>query len=268
MNQLTKDNYFSINTSITNSKITDFLICKDYFKRKHIDGVIEPKKTKAFDIGSAVDDLLSQIDNKSKYAVVAGDGRTKEIKDMKAMYIAKGKTVLTADDYELIMSLACAVENTSAYQQIMKDGFIMQHILQVPWELGERFDSIAGIPDFYKIDGTKCIIVDLKTTTDLDARKYHYNCLGYGYYRQLAFYSILLEKLNPQLTEFEYLHLAVSKIKDVYPVKLFKLADDRVKMEKNNILHDILPQIASERDFKKADASFKSPEEIGAIFED
>ena len=268
MIKLTKENYFSTNNgALSSSKIKDFLRCKNYFYRKHIEGSIEQTKTKAFDIGSAVDDLLTQIGNKSRFAVVEGDGRLKAVKEEREKLENKGLTVLNSSDYQLIIDLASAVEKTSAYQFIMKNNFVLQDILQVPYDFKNGlFTSLAGIPDFYRISGDTATIVDLKTTTDINPRKYHYTCEEYSYYRQIAFYGILLQKLHPEIECISYYHLSVAKQKDIYPVKLFELSQERIEMEKNLILQTILPAISSEEEFAKEDCSFATPELIGAVY--
>jgi len=187
MDKVTQQNYFDLNNKVlTRSKAKDFTIDKNYFYKKHITGEIIQEPKKAFMVGSVVDELLTLLDNKNKYAVVEGDGRTKAVKEEKLAMEEKGFTVMSADDYENIMSMVIAVEETDAYKKIIADGYVKQGILQAEMDLGEHFSSLASMIDFYKIDGNKCTIVDLKTTQDIDPLRYHYNAIKFWYYKQMA----------------------------------------------------------------------------------
>jgi hypothetical protein len=258
--KLTKDNYFTPeNKYLSNSKISDWLTCKNFFYRKHITHELHTDRTTAMVKGSAVDDLLTQDVIKSKYWV--GDGRTKEAKDMRDA----GFEVISETTYNEIMGMACAVEDTTAFKEL-KD-FTTQDILQVEDPLGPHFIGLCGIPDFYKVSGKKCTIVDLKTAANVDTVKYHYHCLDFGYYRQMAMYAFLLSSKYPEIEEFEFKHIVVEKKKDIWPVKTFTLNRERIETEEIN-LANILNDIANETEFKKQDASWENAEEIGEQYEE
>lgn len=250
MKKLTKENYFSIaNRAITNSRISDWLKCKNYFKRKHIDGTVDFKRTSAMITGSVVDELLTQEEITGNYIV--GDKRKKEFKDLENV------NVISQLQYDEMIGLASAVEETSAYKEL-KD-YIKQDILQFEGDYGDYFDSIAGIPDFYKIvktpDGHKCIIVDLKTSQTINPVLYAKHAEGLGYYRQQAFYQILLAKKYPQIDEFESRHIVVEKQRDIYNVGTFVIDQWKIDVEKDEIKR-IIEEIKNEKSFKKKDASW------------
>lgn len=259
---LTKENYFSTNNGyLTNSKIGDFLKCHEYFYKKHITGEIKEEPTSAMTAGKITDELLTTDSINSKY-FVAGDRRTKEGKEEAQEKIEEGYSIITANQYEELMSLAIAVEQTDAYKQL-KD-YVKQDILSVEMDLGEHFHGIAGIPDFYKIDHLtkKCKIIDLKTSNVIEPRKYYYHCLEFGYFRQLAMYSILLKAKYPEITEFEYYHLVVDKTKNINHVRTFQLANFDVEIE-IDYLNNIFKAIKEVKEFKKYNPRFEDSQMIG-----
>lgn len=260
---VTPATYFDLNNRVlTRSKIKDFYIDKNYFFRKHIKGEVEKEAKKAFLIGSVVDELITMLDQKNKYAVVAGDGRTKAVKDERAYMEAQGYTVISECDYETIMNISIAVEETDAYKKLIADGYVKQGILQHEISIGDHFDSIASMIDFYKIEGNKCTIVDLKTTQDIDPIRYHFKAISYWYYKQMSINTLLFNYCHPEVTEFEYYNLVVDKTKDIYHTRVFKLANSRVEMELKE-LQDIIMQIAAEKEFKKYNPSFDNAILIG-----
>lgn len=246
MFQLNKDNYFTDESkALTNSKVGDYLRCKDYFKRKHIDHSVNFKRTAAMITGSVVDEILTQDYITGNYIV--GDKRLKEFKNREDV------TVITQTAYDEMMGLAIAVESTTAFRDL-KD-YKRQVIFQEPWDLGEYFDSIAGIPDFFKIDGEKCIIVDLKTSTTIDPWMYTKHADDLGYYRQQAFYQLLIGMKYPEIKTFESRHLVVDKTKDIYNVGTFLLDQEKIEFEKEQ-LFDLFEEIGKEKEFKKKDATW------------
>jgi hypothetical protein len=268
MINITPQNYFDINNRVlTRSKIKDFTICPNYFYRKHILGEIETEKKKAFLIGSIVDELLTMIDNQKLYAVVEGDGRTKDVKDQKKNLEFYGITVLSADDYDHIIGIASAVENTDAYQTIIKDGYVKQMILQAEMPIGEHFEGLAIMIDFIKFDGDTCTIVDLKTANNIDDQKFHYSAVDYWYYRQMALATILVRLTKPEIEIFKYYDLVVDKTKNIYHTRLFQLANSRVEQEVST-LEGIIESIKEETEFKKYNPSFTTPTLIGEMFDD
>lgn len=261
MKKLTSDTYFTLNKALTNSKTKDFLNDKNYFYKKHIEGSITQNKTSALIVGSGVDDVLTAIDGASTNKFICVTRRN--LKNPPTDHIELNQTM-----YDEIINIADAVMNTDAYKQLIKEDYIRQEILQIPWDGGNNFDSLAGTPDFYKIhDNGLCTIVDLKTTTELNPRKYHFTCETYSYYQQMAFYSFLLSEINKKkIKAFRYLHLAVAKTKDIYPVEVFELPEERIDEERTFLLNDVLPMIAQETEFAKYNPSLDAPVCIGQDF--
>lgn len=261
---LTKENYFSLNNGyLTNSKIGDFLKCPEYFYKKHITGEIGRTETSALKIGKGVDELLTQ-DQINTAFFVKGDMRTKVGKEEAEEKEKEGYTLLTKAEYESMMALAIAVERTDAYKQL-KD-FTRQEILSVEMELGELFHGIAGIPDFYKYDSVlkKCIIVDLKTSNEIEQKPYYYHCINFGYFRQMAMYSILLKAKFPDIIDFEYYHLVVDKTKDINHVKTFQLINNEVEDE-IKYLKDCFRAVKETKKFEKYNPRFEDSQMLGYL---
>lgn len=255
---LTKENYFSLNNkALTNSKIKTYLQCPNYFYRLYISGEVEKEFKKAFNIGDAVDNILTQRDEMTNYAVCEAKRTTKEGKKEAANLEFAGKTVISRTDYNLIVNIADAVIKTSAYAEILKN-FVFQEILETPADLGEHFKVLAGRPDAYRInsDGV-CDLLDLKTTINIDPDKFYYSAISYGYFKQLWIYAFLLKVKYPEIKSFRYWHLAVEK-KEPYRVELFSIPNKYVDDCEQDILETI-QKIATDKEFKKKDASFKSP---------
>lgn len=260
---LTQDNYFKLNNGyLTNSKIGDFLKCPEYFYKKNITGEIQREKTDALTTGKVVDELLTSDKITQKY-FVAGDRRTKVGKAEAEEKIEQGYEIISQSQYDSLMDLAIAVERTTAYKQL-KD-FTKQEILSVEMELGEHFHGIAGIPDFYKVNslGTKCTIVDLKTSNEIEPYPYHKHCVRFGYYRQMAMYSILLKAKYPKIIEFEYYHLTVDKTKDINHVRTFQLSNKDVE-DDINYLGSCFKAIKETKKFEKYDPCFEEAQMIGS----
>lgn len=258
MTQLTKDNYFSIeNKFISNSRIGDFLKDKNFFKKKHITGEIPNKKTQPMIIGGAVDCWLTgcRADFEKQYVVVA----RRNLKNPPV-----GITELTQAQYEEIVAICESVERQDAYKDLT--GHTTQQILTMPMELG-KFIGLCGIPDWFNVDGHKAVITDLKTAEQAkSAVKYHYHCLDYGYYRQMSVYDLLIRHNYPEVKEIEHRHLVVEKDSDgVNRVYTFILSAERVEMEKEVILDNILPAIKAETEFAPSNVKWEDAVVIGEI---
>jgi hypothetical protein len=247
---ITNENYYQPNNKgLSQSKIKSYLQCPNYFYRRHILGEVEIKSD-AFTIGGAVDDLLTDIDNidKNKYVVVS----RRNLKSPPTDYIE-----MNQKQYDEILSIASAVENTSAYKFI-KEKFIFQEIVQVPADLGKYFSCYLGKPDAYYIDDKNHLwLVDLKTAATVDNKRYFYNAQSYYYFQQLWFYAFLLKLKYPHIKTLSYWHLAVEK-KEPFNVKLFRIPNLYVENCESHMLSTI-QTIAADTEFKKADASFTNP---------
>ena len=276
--KITNETYFELNNKgLSQSKIKDYIIDPNYCYRKNISGKLKKDYKQAWNIGSAIDDILTEKDNMSSYAVLSvplGEKATyfmtKVGKAYKQSLIDAGQSILSVADYNLIIEVTDAVEQTSAWKQIKKE-YTFQEILEVPMELGEHFDCLYGKPDAYKInkDGV-CDLLDVKTTASLPVdlatgeialRKYMYSALDFGYFIQLWFYGFLLKSKYPQIKSFRYWHLTAEK-KEPYHVELFRVDDEEVEKCEDYIM-TVIDKIAGDKDFAKRDTGFDNFTKLG-----
>ena len=259
---LTKENYFTVeNKYISNSRINDWLKDKNYFYKKHITGEIENKKTGPMIIGSAVDcwltDCRAAFEN--QYLVVA----RRNLKNPPT-----GITEITQAQWDEIVAICTSVERQDAYKEMK--GHISQKILTMTMDLG-KFEGICGIPDWFTVEGDKAIITDLKTAEQAkSAIKYHYHCMDYNYYRQMAVYDLLIRnQYHPKINTVVHRHLVVEKDPDdVNKVYTFILSAERGELEKENILTNILPDIAKETEFAPFNTKWTDAVTIGELQSD
>lgn len=258
-NPPTKEEYFTIkNRYLSNSRIGDWLKDKEYFKKRHITGEIESKKSDEFLIGSATDEWLtnSRKSFESKYICVS----RRSLKNPPANIIE-----LNNSQYSEVVEICESVERQDAYKEL-KD-HQKQQILSMTMDLGTYWVGLAGIPDYFKVDGKNGIITDLKTVEQAkNAVKYHYRCLDYRYYSQAAVYSILLKHNFKEVENIVCRHISVEKDQNhIHHVYTFILDAERIEMEKENILTNILPEIAKEKLFLPSNTSWKEARTIGGI---
>ncbi|MDD4070059.1 MAG: hypothetical protein PHF05_06370 [Candidatus Izemoplasmatales bacterium] len=256
--KLTKNNYFTIkNQYISNSKISDYLKDPEYFYKKHVTGEIKFEMTPSMIIGKAVDIYLTNSPKKFHdtytYACLKKDDP-----EMFAENKDTTKEILTKSQYDKVINICESVTRTSAYKVFKK--FKKQEILQKDMKLG-IFKGLCGIPDGFQITKDKCTIVDLKTSSTIQPNKYHYHCLEFGYYRQLALYADLIQNKYPEVKYFKYYHLVVENTGDINRVATFEF-DPLLIEDERQILYKIIKEIADTKVFKFHDVSFKNAEKI------
>lgn len=256
---ITLENYYDPRSRyLTRSKIMTYLKSPALFKQYWIDGNAPEKvNSKAFKIGSGVDNLLAQINNIDNYVVFEGDARTKEGKEYKQSLLDAGKEILTRSEYDEIIGLADAVEKTTAYKQIKN--WEKQKVLFANEKIGDYFDGLAGLPDYINYDQkTQTVdIVDLKTSRTIDLRSYFYHAQEYGYFLQAALYVYLALKTYPDAKNYNFYHLVVEK-SESYNVTVFRFPNLLVDSEIER-LKDMIAVIGSDKEFKKIDALLDKP---------
>lgn len=267
MPSITQEQYFALNNEIiTRSKIMDYELCPHYFYRKHITGEITRKTTSsAFAIGGAVDDLLAQIEMSRDIVVFHGDRRTKDGKAEYAELIDDGKIVVNETQYDQIIGISSAVEETSAYKEL--SDYDKQVVLMISTDTlfgmsSKHFKNIAGLPDFIKVDHKKkhVSIKDLKTAQTIEPRKYYWHCEKYGYFYQAALYTMLVRALYPGYTT-DFGHIVAEKT-EPFRVATFMISESVIE---ENILKvsEIIKQILSDEKFTKKDISWSDAVLLG-----
>ena len=266
MIKIDKTNYFSQdNRALHQSAAKDYFLCPNYFYRKNVLHTVEQKESKAFDIGHAVDDILTETDSVDNYAVMEDmldengkkiNGNCKPVQDYKKALLASGKKVLTRPEFDAIINIADAIYRTTAYKEIFKT-HNRQEIIQMPIDLGEHFDCIVAKIDFFEItaDGV-CRLNDMKTTRSIDDTKFWYSCKEWGYFFQLFVYSLALKYKYPEIKSFTYSILA-GETSEPYRVKYFKIPNQYIEQEADRYLYAINSIKAGL--FDKEDASIQNP---------
>lgn len=247
---LTKKDYFTPkNNYLSSSKLKWYDKDKHLFKKYFIDGEHRGGMTDPMIFGSAVDTWLTE-------------GKAKFEKDYIFVSRRNRKSAtpweyqLTESMYNEITDMCEVVERQTLYKEL-KD-FDTQLLLTHDMPIGEHFKGLCGMLDFYK-DG---VIVDLKTmnsTTHPSA--YHYKCLDFGYYRQMAMYSLLVEK-NYDVSNVECYHMVVQRDGDgIFPVYFYKFSEDRMEEAKQEI-DGLITDLKKEKDFALRDTAWKDYVEI------
>jgi len=198
-----------------------------FFYRKHLlRNLPEKDKTDSMVIGSAVDMWLTQGYEKfiANFQVM---GRRSTKSDIPHEY------QLNPTMLETIAGICEEVTRHEVYKDIMAN-FTSQDVLYIDKPSGE-FAGICGIPDWYHhAEGGVCTIVDLKTTSNLDAKKYYYHCLDFNYYDQQAIYRVLLKNKYPDIKEFRSYHLVV-ETGDYKRTELYRLNDDTIDIKMSEV---------------------------------
>ncbi len=255
---ITNDNYYSVNNKgLSQSKIKAYELDPNYMYRLHISGELAKDDKEYFKIGREVDSILTEMD-KFQNTIISkyDDFRTKEAREWKAEQEALGKTVVKESEYENIMAIAIAVQSTEVWKEIEKN-FKMQEIIQVPDDsLGEHFDCLYGKLDAYRInkDGI-CDLADLKTNLTVDEREFFYKALRLGYFKQLKFYSQLLQEKYPEITGFRYWFVVAEK-SEPYRVRLFSV-DAKLVDECETDLQYTIKEISERKDWSRPNLSWK-----------
>ena len=256
--KLTHANYFTKNNNyLSNSKISDFIKNKKYFYEKHITRTIENKPTPSMVIGSAVDTYLTV--GKSEFNKMFSSVARRNVKNPPTGY-----TEILESDYKKVLTMCENVEYHPVYTCLSK--YTSQKILQIDNKVGKYFDGLCGIPDWYKITKAGlCTIVDLKTTKNVQHKDFHYTCRKYGYYRQQAFYQMLLKNNYPQIKSFTSRILAVEN-NGMYDVQIFEIDKETIEQEKEYIM-EVVKNIISEKDYKIKKLYWKSAQKLPYEYE-
>jgi len=227
--KLSKRNYFTLkNRYLSNSKLSDWIRCPNYFYRKHVLGEIITKETPAMRIGSGVDYWISFGQKKFREKYLKVGKRSEEALAKTCSWIE-----LPASEYETVEKLSRKLETTKAIQELR--GYTKQKILQYDMGCGKYFEGICGVPDFFKIKDDVCTIIDLKTSVTINFNKYYYKCVELGYFRQQAMYQTLINR-NFGIDKFVSKHIVIEKDPDeIFNCKVFELSQVDIDVQKEMI---------------------------------
>ncbi len=252
MKKLTYQNYYtSANKYLSSSKLTDWFFDKYYFYQKHILNKITEEPTNAMKTGKAIDYYVfnGRIKFESHYLKV-------ERRNLKNP--PQGYEELLPDDYDNIMAMGEMICSQSCFRDL-KD-FKAQEILQYEEPIG-YFKGLCGIPDWYKIEKEKGIIVDLKTISAMNRIPFYR-----AFFIQQAFYQILLSLLNPGISSWESRLFVLAKNEDrnFYFCEMFLIEQDCLEKIKVQI-KEVIEDIKQERDWLPHDANWENSRDLSYI---
>lgn len=275
---INEQNYYDLNNKgLSQSKIKDYIVCPNMCYRKNISGELEKEEKKSWDVGTAIDSILTGEDSISNFLVLEPPKDVPEEKkktyfmtnagkEYKQQLIDSGKKIITESDYELIINVADAVDKTTAWKEIKKE-YIFQEIFCIEEKVGNHFDYLTGKIDAYKIVEDTAYILDVKSTASLpinlmtgnvNKRKFYYSSLDYGYFIQMNYYKRLIQKKYPDVKNFVFLNFAVEK-KEPFNTFLFYVANNDVS-KYDAIIDQTIERIKNDNKFKKRDVTFDNAE--------
>ncbi len=248
---LTPDNYFTpYNTAISNSKVSDFLLSKEYYFKKNIERSIQFKRSTPMKIGSIVDAMFSGLE--IPYSVSCLKREDPDLFEFQKSL-----------DPDSFVSALVMKEAHDRYESIIKEPFMVefasmdvrfQVILQgnIFCDTTKRIIPICGALDMLVYDKEKneYHILDLKCTSKMKCEtkeKWSWTMHSMGYFRQLAVYLQLLAGSLKEPPNNIFLHHIVSyKENDsCYKVKLFTI-DPKMLQPYWTEFSEAVKQIAAE----------------------
>lgn len=173
--------------------------------------------TPALRFGTAIHCAVLENDRfNATYTVIEGDRRTKAVKDSIKDAEAAGKIILTADDFNAIMSMAQAVFTNPICAVLLRDS-VKEHSV---------FAELDGVrvkcrPDGWNVE--KGILFDLKSTEDASPEGFARTVAKYRYHVQDAFYRhVIASATNCDADDLSFIFIAVEK-KPPFAVALYQL---------------------------------------------
>lgn len=204
---LTPDLYFTPkNTAISNSKVSDFLKSKEYFFKKHIEHSLPKVHTVPMKVGSIVDSLLcGEIPQYQVKVLKKDDPNT--FAEQKHM---DPDMLVTETQWRTAQNAAQAVTGEAFYQWYMQNKAEFQVLLQANYkgvEICGMADVVTRLGDIAYIDDFK-VVSQNKVTSE---KTWYWNCMDYGYFRQLAVYRFMLMVMFPEIKSVVCRHVAIGK---------------------------------------------------------
>lgn len=265
---INETNYYAVgNRGLSQSKIKMYEQDPNYMYRACISGELVREDNVNFLLGREVDGILTEVDKASKTRISSyKDFRTKDAREERDDYALKGISVVSKKEYEKIMAIAIAVQETTIWKFIEKNCTFQKILVMAHLVLGKYFDCLYGKPDCFQInkDGI-CDLYDLKTSVTVDKKKFFLKAKELGYFKQMWMYRKLLKFCYPQITGFRYWFVVAEK-SEPYRVVLFSISE-RLVDKCDEEMVELIDRISNDNDFKKADASFENAIELCDPFE-
>ena len=202
--------------AVSASTIKDFIKSKYLFYRKYIAKDVEKPVTEATSFGSSFHEFVLEPEKfKETHAFLPPgfNGRTKESKELRAAMEESGKTILDQGDLDKLVMLRDAVFSNPTAAMLLSNG-----VAEISWRINAGLYDMQSRTDWFiesasaeqaaelsrsgiVIKAGQPIIVDLKTTAELDAwfrGNYGSAIYQYGYHLQLAIYLAVINKIRKE----------------------------------------------------------------------
>lgn len=169
------------------------------------------EQTKAMRIGSALHTMVLEPEKFDLEFIVPSlpiNARTKEGQAAKKALESSGKTVLSIDEHQLVISMTKAIRNHPGANALLSNGFAEQSIFHKHSDL-EVLCKVR--PDYRKITKLgKHIIVDVKTTDDASREEFIRKIVSFRYHVQAGYYWDIVEEAT-NIPVDEFIFVAVEK---------------------------------------------------------
>lgn len=205
--ELTNDAYHA-SEGISKSHLDDIAPpnCPMHYWDKRINPDREPeKKTPALILGDAIHKAILEPDLLSKnFAVWEGPSRsTKEGKAAWAEFVPTtlGKTILSADDYKIVVRSRDAAHRHPVASGLLKGGRSEQTYYSIDPQTGELIKCRVDY-DLTEHDG---IMVDVKSTESSSDDGFGGKAAGYRYYVQSGWYPHVVNQLGIDVANFVFI---------------------------------------------------------------
>lgn len=233
------NSYYQSLDHVSNSKLSDYIKSPRLYKQRYIDKKLPKPEAKHFDIGNLFDTLL--LDGRGAvdalFSIVPSDAHRKPTKaqigakkpsDASVEAIrwwesfekeANGKTIIDQADMDLVQAMADSAFEHPLYIDVMGDikdlGSQEKRYTQLvartqPDKHGIRYQCRFDLLRFpYPERPNVAIAVDVKTIANMGSFTHNYK--DYGYYRQEAFYTLVLKEVAPEITIEKFYFFVVEK---------------------------------------------------------
>jgi hypothetical protein len=215
----TFEEYLSKKDHISSSDIKNFLKCPAYYHHEKY-GESVKEKGRHFSIGSAIHEIILEPELFHSNYIVSPkfDRRTTKGKaDAEEFELnAKGKTVITDDEMELVIGIAEQSMKNKTFVELIKESYKEVSVYSVDETTGLK---LKVRPD--ALAKNKNTIIDIKSCNDGSLRGFKKDVYSYGYYISAPYYLDVLKREN-------YVFASMEKSKP-YPITLYVLNDEMME---------------------------------------
>lgn len=199
---------------VSASTIKDFIKRPSLYWFRHVAKLEKKEASDAMRFGSSFHEFILEPEKfKETHAFLppSFNGRTKEGKELKSSIEESGKIILEQSDYETLIKLRSSIQSNKLASILLTNGepeiswridcglFAMQS--RTDWFIESANDAQVSALKKHgiKIEVGQSIIIDLKTTQDLDdwsLDNYGNSIWKFGYHLQLAFYLAVVNEIR------------------------------------------------------------------------